>query len=80
MMSKNTKRAEWIGIYKSGVRQVQHAAVMPGAARADENGVLCISHGNTIVIGYVGEDGIKPNTYYRLDDKHNFVEVKESGQ
>jgi hypothetical protein len=79
-MEKITKQAEWIGIYNSLVRKVQRAAVMPGAARADENGILCISHGNTIVIGYVGEDGIKPNTYYRLNDKHDFVEVKESGE
>ncbi|MEL5850144.1 MAG: hypothetical protein U7M05_12415, partial [Candidatus Igneacidithiobacillus chanchocoensis] len=26
-------------------------------------------------IGYVGEDGIKPNTPYKLDDKHEFVEA-----
>ena len=71
---------EWGKIYNSGIWQVRGANVNKETAMADENGVLCISHGNTIVIGYVGEDGIKPNTYYRLDDKHNFVEVKESGE
>ena len=29
------------------------------------------------VIGYVGEDGIKPDTPYRLDSKHRFVEVSK---
>ena len=28
-------------------------------------------------IGYVGEDGIKPNTAYRLDKKHEFIEVEK---
>ena len=29
------------------------------------------------VIGYVGEDGIKPDTTYRLDDNHKLVEVSK---
>ena len=29
-----------------------------------------------IVTAYVGEDGIKPNTPYKLDSNNNFAEVK----
>jgi hypothetical protein len=28
-------------------------------------------------LAYVGENGIKPNTPYRLDENHKFVEAKE---
>ena len=28
-------------------------------------------------IAYVGEDGIKPNVAYKLDDNHNFVEANK---
>jgi hypothetical protein len=27
-------------------------------------------------VGYIGEDGLKPNTKYRLNDAHKFEEVK----
>ena len=30
-----------------------------------------------VVVGYVGENGIKPNTRYKLNDRHEFEEVKE---
>ncbi|MER1940625.1 hypothetical protein ABS755_07945, partial [Castellaniella sp. FW104-16D08] len=29
------------------------------------------------VVGYVGEDGIKPDTTYQLDARHKLVEVSE---
>ncbi len=29
-----------------------------------------------IKVGYIGEDGLKANTAYKLDDNHEFVEVK----
>ena len=28
-------------------------------------------------VGYIGEDGLKPNVKYKLNDKHEFEEVKE---
>jgi hypothetical protein len=31
-----------------------------------------------IATAYVGEDGIKPNVPYKLDENHNFVEVKDA--
>ena len=43
-----------------------------GTATAGEGGTICISHWDgersRIVIGYVGEDGIKPDTAYRVRD------------
>lgn len=29
-----------------------------------------------VVTGYVGENGIKPDVWYRLNDAHEFEEVK----
>jgi len=26
-------------------------------------------------VGYIGEDGLLPNTPYKLDDKYNFVKA-----
>lgn len=51
-------------------------------AEAGENGTIIIkwlddkSNRFRVRVGYVGEDGIKPNTKYRLNDKHEFEEVK----
>ena len=43
-----------------------------GTATAGDGGTICISHWDgersRIVIGYVGEDGIKPDTAYRVRD------------
>ena len=30
-----------------------------------------------IAVAYVGEDGIKPNTKYQVNNKGKFIEVKE---
>jgi hypothetical protein len=30
-----------------------------------------------IITGYIGEDGLKPNVFYELDENHQFVEVQE---
>jgi hypothetical protein len=49
-----------------------------GTAMAGDGGTLQIKYYDTrprIATAYVGENGIKPNTKYRLDDAHNFVEV-----
>jgi hypothetical protein len=32
-----------------------------------------------LVVGYPGENGLKPKTLYTLDENHNFVEVKKEG-
>ena len=52
-----------------------------GTATAGYGGTLCIKHWDgmryRIKVAYVGEDGIKPNTPYKLDNEGNFVEVKK---
>ena len=53
-----------------------------GTATAGDSGTLCIRWWDVdkqryrTEVAYVGENGIKPNTKYRLDDSHKFVEVK----
>lgn len=52
-----------------------------GTARAGDGGILFIrwweekNKRYRIAIAYVGENGILPNTKYRLDESHNFVVV-----
>jgi len=49
-----------------------------GTAMAGDRGILQIGYYTgrfRIATAYVGENGIKPNIKYRLDDAHNFVEV-----
>ena len=54
-----------------------------GTARASESGEIRIQWRDEpniryrTVIGYVGEKGIKPDTFYRLNDDHEFEEVTE---
>jgi len=31
-----------------------------------------------LAVGYIGENGLKPNVKYRLDEKHEFIEAGES--
>jgi hypothetical protein len=86
MMSKNirdTKYQEWLEIYKGDARLVDDARVLKGylvEGKSDEKCWLSIiwwdGKNYRATIGFTS----KPNTYYRLDDKHNFVEVKESGE
>ena len=53
-----------------------------GTATAGDSGELRIKYWDSTAsryrtaIAYVGEDGIKPNVAYKLDDNHEFVEVK----
>jgi hypothetical protein len=53
-----------------------------GTATAGDSGTICLKWYDVradryrIEIAYVGENGIKPNTRYRLDDNRRFVEVK----
>jgi hypothetical protein len=52
-----------------------------GTATAGENGCISIQYWDAkkdryrLKTGYIGEDGLKPNTAYRLDDNHQFVEA-----
>ena len=54
-----------------------------GTARSGERGEIRIQWWDEpnsryrTVIGYVGEKGIKPDTFYRLNDDHEFEEVTE---
>ena len=54
-----------------------------GTATAGESGELRIQRWDDkasryrTVLGYVGENGIKADTAYRLNDKHEFEEVKQ---
>ncbi|WP_447121851.1 hypothetical protein ACKBF4_04540 [Pseudomonas aeruginosa] len=53
-----------------------------GTATAGEKGEIRIRYWDKkteryrTVIGYIGEDGLEPNTHYRLDDNHRFVKVE----
>jgi hypothetical protein len=52
-----------------------------GTGQAGANGIIFLSWWDNKIdrcrmeIAYVGENGIKPDTKYRLDEKHKFVEV-----
>jgi hypothetical protein len=50
-----------------------------GTATAGDYGMLCIRWWDgsryRLTVGYVGEDGIKPNTAYRCDNTGRLVEV-----
>ena len=50
-----------------------------GTATAGDEGTIVIKYhyGNRyrLKVGYIGDDGLMPNTAYRLDDNNNFVEV-----
>ena len=54
-----------------------------GTATAGYSGTICIKYWDDkksryrMVVGYVGEDNIKANVAYRLDDDHKFVEVSK---
>jgi len=53
-----------------------------GTATAGESGEIRIQYWDSkaeryrTVIGYIGEDGLKADTVYKLDDNHKFVEVE----
>jgi len=68
----------------SGKSSIVMAAAHGCAASAGENGTIALSRWvesekrYRVSVAYVGEEGIKPNTPYRLDDGGNFVEVKNA--
>ena len=53
-----------------------------GIVSAGESGCIAltwwdeVNHRYRLEVGYVGENGIKPNTNYRLNDFHKFEEIK----
>lgn len=53
-----------------------------GKSSAGKDGTIIIKYFDEgkgiyrLVVGYVGENGIKPDTLYKLDAKHNFVEAQ----
>jgi hypothetical protein len=53
-----------------------------GIATAGDGGTICLQYYDAqseryrIAVAYVGEDGILPNRKYKLNDSHEFVEVK----
>lgn len=60
------------------------AAGKHGRARAGNYGILVIKYTDAgrprLAVGYVGENGIKPDTWYRVDGQGNFVEdVEDAG-
>ena len=53
-----------------------------GTATAGDGGTLIVKYWDKdaeryrIVVGYIGEAGLKPNVKYKLDDNHQFIEVE----
>ncbi|MGS6267895.1 DUF7666 domain-containing protein, partial [Enterobacter asburiae] len=66
----------------SGSQSVAASLGIEGKARASENGaiVLCYRDEDGVLIhiraSKVGENGIKPDTWYQLDEDGEFVEVE----
>ena len=65
----------------SGNSSIAICAGLNGIASAGENGCIALTWWDDtkssyrIEVGYIGENGIKPNTPYRLNDEHKFEEV-----
>ena len=59
----------------------QASAGYLGQASAGYKGIVVLRHWDAaadrwrLVVGYVGEDGIKPDTFYRCDERGKLVEV-----
>ncbi len=53
-----------------------------GTATSGNCGTIVIKYYNNqryrLRVGYIGEDGLKPNVAYKLDENHNFIEAGES--
>ena len=65
----------------SGEFSIAICAGLNGIASAGENGCIALTWWDDtkssyrIEVGYIGENGIKPNTPYRLNDEHKFEEA-----
>jgi len=75
---RGTASAGYGGTASAGIRGTASAGD-GGTASAGDGGTLSIKYWDgtryRIRVAYVGENGIKPNTKYRLDDKGEFVEA-----
>ena len=76
-----TATAGYGGTATAGVRGTATTGVR-GTATAGDNGTLVLrfydltANRYRLVVGYVGENGIEAGKKYRLNDAHEFVEVK----
>jgi len=76
---RGTATAGDIGTATAGYRGTATAGDR-GTATAGDSGTISIIYWCTkaekykVKIGYIGEDGLKPNVAYRLDENHKFVE------
>ena len=66
------------GVARCGYNGIAIAGV-EGAVYADAGSLLALrTAGGKYVVAMVGENGIKPDTYYRLNDENQFVEVPKT--
>ena len=78
---KGTASAGVRGTATAGYRGTASAGVN-GIVSAGEKGIIAIKYfdrGRDRIrnkTGYIGEDGLRPNIKYRLDEDHNFVEAE----
>lgn len=65
----------------SGRQSISVCAGLDGVAFAGEDGCIALAwwdeekHRYRLKVGYVGEDGIEEDRFYRLDENNNFTEV-----
>ncbi|EOZ0340183.1 hypothetical protein ACQHGE_004946, partial [Escherichia coli] len=76
-----TNTGDWSAAEVSGSQSVAASLGIEGKARASENGaiVLCYRDEDGVLIhiraSKVGENGIRPDTWYQLDEDGEFIEV-----
>ena len=79
--SKLAASGEFSKLAASGNSSIAICAGLNGIASAGENGCIALTWWDDtkssyrIEVGYIGENGIKPNTPYRLNDEHKFEEA-----
>ena len=79
--SKLASSGDYSQLAASGYYSIVISAGLNGIASAGENGCIALTWWDDtkksyrIEVGYIGENGIKPNTPYRLNDEHKFEEV-----
>jgi len=75
-----SKNAGGYGSKNAGGYGSKNAGGYGSTAKSGDVGVIAIDwcYGNRrrIAVGYVGEDGIKPDTWYKVDETGKLVEVK----
>ena len=77
--SKAASSGDYSKAASSGEAPIAMVAGQNGRAKAGPNGCVALvwhdGQRNRIAVGYVGEDGIKADTWYRLDAAGRFVEA-----